>query len=1051
MKRIVSIGLLLLIMLGSQAIGQVRTITGVVTDASDRSTLPGVSIVVKGTTQGTVTNINGRYEINAASDAVLVFSFIGMVTQEVPVQGRDVINVAMNSDMVGLDEVIVIAYGTTKRESFTGVADVVSSAKIERRPVSNVSRALEGSSPGIQVTSGGGQPGAGVAVRLRGYGSVSANNAPLYVVDGMPYDGNLNDINPQDIESISVLRDASAAALYGARGANGVIMITTKRGGDRASVMNFRSTVGFVNRAAPDYPTVNEADFMLLSWEAKRNELVFRSNAPFSIEDANQMATDGILSDLGGYNPFNMGASDLFQVDPNNPWLASINPDAQLMYSDSWHDEIFRTAMRHEHQFSVNGGSETSDYFLSLSYLDEQGMAITSGFDRLAARLNVNSKPRTWFETGLNVNASLTNSDYLVAEGTSITNPFYFTRSIGPIYPVYRRGVDGQYILDDEGNRIFDYGTEGPTGEPRPTMGNANLAGSLILDDRSHVREIMGGRTYMQFNIIEGLTFRTNLSADYYSQYTTTFQNPQFGDAAGVGGRGTKQFVRNMSITWNQLFNYSRTVGLHNFDFLAGHESYQRNYNFMNATRTGYPIPGITEIGIATTATGSDSFAHEYTLEGYFSRFSYDYNNRYYASLSYRRDGSSRFHEDARWGNFYSVGLSWRITQEEFMQGIDWLDNLRFKASYGEQGNDDLNTFYVWQSFYDMGMDNNSLPGAAYARHENKELQWETSNNTNIGVDFRIFDRITTEFDYFIRASSNLLFSVPLPLSTGVDFIDMNIGTMENRGVEFRMVIDILKQADLRWSFDWNITHLKNEITKMPDELEGMITGTKRLETGRSMYDYYLREFSHVDPETGQSFYFKDIIDEEGNITGRETTSDHLTATRYFVGSAIPDFFGGFTNNFNYGNFDLSVLFTYSYGGLTYDNVWGSIINGRFWAGDYGSNIHQERTNRWRQPGDDTGQPRMQQGSASLYAGTSTWNLKDMSYITLKNVTVGYLLPNSIAQRAGISSMRLFASGDNLHIWNKHEGMDPQNNFTGVTDFNYVPVRTITFGVNLQF
>lgn len=1049
MKQIVFVLILLMGQL-SITLGQERTITGTVTDASDGSTLPGVSILVQGTTAGTVTDINGRYEIRASDQDVLVFSFIGMVNQEIPVGGRSVIDVAMESELVGLEEVLVIAYGTVRRESFTGVADVVTSERIERRPVADVSRALEGTAPGIQVTSGGGQPGEGVQVRLRGFGSISASNAPLYVVDGMAYDGNLSDINPQDIESITVLRDASAAALYGARAANGVIMITTKRGSERMSIMNFRSSVGFVNRTIPEYPTVNEREFMLLNWEALRNSLVFRGTNPLPVEEANQVATQQVIGFLGNYNPFNMSGPQLFQVDPQNPWLGSINPDAQLLYSDNWEDEIFRTAMRHEHQFSISGGGANSDYFMSLSYLDEQGMAITSGFDRLSTRVNVNARPRDWFEGGVNVNASLANSDFLLAEGTAITNPFYFTRGIGPIYPVYLRDTDGSYILDEAGNRIFDYGIgQGPQ-SPRPVMGNANLAGTLILDDRSHVREVLGGRTFMDFNILENLSFRVNLSGDYYSQYITTFQNPQFGDAAGIGGRGSRDFIRSLSITFNQLLNYSTNFGLHNLDFLAGHESYQRQINVLEATRTGFPIPGITEIGIATNMEGSNSYRDQYRLEGYFTRLSYDFDNRYYASASFRRDGSSRFHPDSRWGNFFSLGVSWRLTQEAFMQDIPWLNNLRFKASYGEQGNDALATYYAWQRFYNLGMDNFNLPGALYSRHETPDLVWETSANTNVGFDFRIFDLITGEIDYFHRESSNLLFSVPLPLSTGVPNIDMNIGTMVNSGLEFRMVVDLIRRRDLRWSLDANITHLRNEITRMPPQLEGMIQGTKRLETGRSLFDYYLREVSHIDPQTGQTHYFFDITDEQGNVT-RGTTTNHLEADRYYVGSAIPDFFGGFTNALNFRNFDLSFLFTYSVGGLMYDNIWGSLIDGRFWAGDWGSNIHSDRLNRWRQPGDETGQPRIEQGNAALYAGLSDQRLHDMSYLALKNVTLGFVVPANLTQRAGITNLRIFASGDNLFILNEIQGMDPQHSFAGTTDFTYVPVRTITFGVNLQF
>ena len=1056
MKRIVILGFMLLSMLGTQALGQTITVTGTVTDASDGTTLPGVSVVVQGTTVGTITCAEGTYEIEAPEDAVLVFSFIGMMTEEVPVEGRSVIDVEMVPELVALEEVLVIAYGTAQRESFTGVADVISSDRLERRQVSNISRALEGSAPGVQVTSGGGQPGSGLQVRLRGFGSMSASNEPLYVVDGAPFDGHINSLNPDDIESITILRDASAAALYGARGANGVVMITTKSGSpDRPPQINFSARVGTANRALPEYPRLDTDDWMVAQFDAYRNYRHFAGG--LSLEEANASTYEDLLGTLGRYNAYNMDFDELFIVDEDNPWLVSLNPEAELLWDEDFQDELFRTALRQEYQFSVSGGTEISDYYLSLGYLDEEGMAITSGFERISTRLNVNTQPVDWFETGLNVNASLSDYDFLLAEGTFTTNPFFYSRMMGPIYPVYLKDERGYNILDDDGNKILDYGQgDGPQGT-RPYAAMSNLVGSLELDDRSYKRENVGARVFTQFNILEGLNFRTTLSTDYYSQYQTTYQNPDFGDAAAFRGRGTKISIRNLSVTFNQLLNYTRAFGDHNIDWLLGHEAYFMNYNYASATRTGFPVPGITEIGIATTMEGSTSYAHEYTLEGYFTRLSYDYDNRYYASASFRRDGSSRFYKDSRWGNFWSLGLSWRVTQEDFMQGIDWLDNLRFKASYGEQGNDQLPTYYAWQSFYSLGWDNYNLPGAIYTSHENRELIWESSENFNVGFDFRVFDRVTGEFDYFIRQSTNLLMSVPLPLSTGVPEIDMNVGAMSNKGIEFRAIFDILQRRDLRWSLDLNLTHLKNEITDMPEQLEGTIVGTKRWDVGRSYYEYYLREVSHIDPVTGSTMFYYDIKDDDGEVIGRGTTSDINRADRYFIGeSSIPDLYGAFTNNIAYGNWDLSFMFSYGIGGKMYDNIYSWLMH----EGRLGYHMHEDINDRWRAPAENVGRddydtyatlPKLQHENRNLYPGVSDQYLRDMTYLALRNITLGYNLPGRLSEQIGITNMRLFVAGENVYTWNAYEGMDPQHSFHGVTDHTYVPVRTFTFGVNLQF
>jgi len=1041
----------LLLITGSVIIAQTRQITGTVKAREDGSPIPGANVTVKGTTIGAITGTDGRYMINVPQNAtILVFSFIGMVNQEVLIEGRTTIDVVLETSMVSVDEVVVIAYGTATKTAYTGSAEVVKSDQIVKIQTASAAKALEGVAAGVQVTGGIGQPGSSANIRIRGIGSVNASSSPLYVVDGAPYDGALNSINTNDIESISVLKDATSAALYGARGANGVIIITTKKGSAGQSTINFRATVGTVNRAVPEYDRVDVKDYYELMWEGWYNALVIASK--FTPENAAATAsgntTSGLVNKLGGYNSYNVANDQLVGLD------GKLNPNARLLYYDDWNENLARTGIRQDYNISLSGGNEKSKYYASVANLNEEGMVKWSYFKRLTGRVGAESQVKKWLKMDAALSGGTSKLQGFLAEGTYTTNPFYYGRLMGPIYPIWQRDTNGDIILDGNGDRMFDLG--GGTsiykwaGHTRPYAPNSNLMLTLPMDERSTALNNFSARLGTEISFLKDFKFRVSYNTDLSNYFLTTYQNYLYADAEAVKGRSTKEYRKVISYTMNEILTWAKTLGSHRVSLLAGHENYEYTWSNVYATRTGFTIP-TTELVAASVAEGNSSSSDEYSIEGYLFRGDYNFADKYYVSGSFRTDGSSRFYSDVRWGNFWSLGGSWRITQERFMENLPWINDLKLKASFGEQGNDDIGTYYGWQSLFSIsGRNNGNYNGALHSQLENKKLQWEKNSNLNVGLDFSFLDRISGTVEYFIRNSSNLLFSVPLPQSTGISSNWQNIGSMSNKGIEATLGIDILKGNLLKWNLEINATSYKNKITKMPLGTDGkpqeIVSGTKKLSEGHSIYDFWLREFAGVDSEDGSILFYKDIKDEEGEVTGRETTKDQNAASYYYVGSSIPKVYGGITNTISVKGFELSALVTYSLGGDFYDSNWASLMH----TGAFGSHWSSDILNRWQKKGDITDVPRLQNNYTAATAASSRY-LIDASYLSLRNVTLSYRIPVSISQKLDMSALNVFVSGDNLGLLCKRKGMDPQQSFAGTADFTYVPSRIVSVGLNLTF
>lgn len=1034
---------------------QTVQITGTVTSAEDGMPIPGASVLVKGTSIGVATNVDGQYTISAPATATtLVFSFVGMVSQEVAIAGRTVINVILASDAKELEEVIVIAYGVTKKESFTGSADVISAEKLEKRTVTNITKGIEGLATGVQTTSGGGQPGSSASVVIRGFGSINASTTPLYVVDGVPYDGNINAINPADIESMTILKDASAGALYGSRGANGVIMITTKRGAKKGEDMkvNFRGTYGFSQRAIPAYETMDQKQWLEYQFQAYKNQAIIDAGVDPSVAGqaalTNMVVGTGTL--VGGvseqYNPYNYKIADLI-----DPVTGKVRSDATLKWTDNWLDEVLESnPLRKDMVLSLTGGNETTKYMASIGYLDEQGLLKTTAFDRFSGRVNVDATPKDWVKFGLNLSLATTSSNFLNATGSATSNVWYSAMLMGPIYPVYMRDADGNYVLDAEGKKRFDYGNDRPSGAQK----NYNSVATLYEDKFSVKNDNVSARTYMNFldlkdGVLQGLAIKLQLGADYRTQNQHNYENPYFGNAAGSNGRAFKYNTRMLSYTFTKLLTYNRTFAdKHQIDFLAGHENYAYRYNWMYAGKTGFPFGGLYELNGAATVFAAGSYVNEYFVESYLSRLNYSFDDRYYISGSYRTDGSSRFYKDSRWGQFWSIGANWRISQEEFMADLTWINNMSVKASYGAQGNDAISdSFYAWQSLYSLSYPNAGVNGGLIGSLENRDLMWETNKNFNVGIDARLFNRVSVGIEWYNRVTEDMLMNYPIAISLGFAGFDKNIGSMVNSGLEISLSGEVVKTQDFRWTLGLMGSTVKNKVLQLADKPE-ITLGNQIIKEGEEFRSFYLPRSAGVDPATGQQLYWVFDKDADG-IPGEPYISaetSKATASRVICGSRIPDLYGSISNEFAYKGFDLSIMNTYSIGGHVLDGVYHGLMYPMY----QGNAIHTHNLRAWTTPGQMTDVPLPKVGTTKSGVITDA-DLVSASYFSIKNITLGYTLPKKWVNNLNISNIRIAAVADNLVLFTHLKGMDPQFNFTGGTDYVYTPTRTFSLSLDLTF
>ena len=1039
MVRKIVLSLIAVFVFLAYATAQNRQISGTVSDANGHP-VAGATVIVDGTSLGTTTNTAGEYTLSAPVNGTLVVTFVGFEPQQLPIAGKTRINVTMKEDAQAIDDVIVVAFGTAKKEAFTGSAAVIKSDEIAKVQTSNVATALVGRVAGVQTSSTSGDLGKTPSIRVRGFGSINAGKEPLWIVDGMPYEGDLNNLNTNDIESMTVLKDAASNALYGARGANGVIMVTTKKAKSGDAVVTIDAKWGVNSKALEEYDVITSpAQYYETHFKALYGYYAQTNPAAKAYALASSGLTSNGTGGLG-YNVYTVPEGQALigtngKLNPNATLGRKIiyNGQEYWLTPDDWIDEAYQSAFRQEYNVNISGATERSSFYASLGYLDNTGIIKSSALERYTARLKADYQAKKWLKVGGNMSyAHFSNSNGNSNEGSasSTANIFAFSAQMPPIYPVYIRDGSGRIMVDDNGYQMYDYGDKGNAGLTRPLLPGANGLQTSWLNKKKAEGNAFSGSGFVDISLYKGLKLTVNGSTNIDETRTTYLNNQYYGQFAEAGGTISKYHTRDIAYNLQQILNYNETFGKHNVGLMVGHEYYQKKYYYLSGTKSKLFSYDNEELGGAVVdGAGAHSYIDDYNSEGYFMRAQYDYAGRYFVSGSYRRDASSRFHPDHRWGNFWSVGAAWLLNQENWCDA-PWVNMLKLKASYGSQGNDNIGN-YLYTDTYSIENNNGEI-AVLFGQKGNPNITWETNTNLNIGTEFGFWNnRLSGSVDFFNRKTSDMLFAFSVPSSLGYSSYYANVGDMVNRGVEVELNADLIRTKNVLWSFNLNLTHVKNEVTYLAPEhksttvegYKGYIDGSYFVGEGLPLYTYYLRSYAGVDPETGASLWYKDVKGDDGKIT-RTKTSDYSV--------------------------DFSISFNYQIGGKVYDSGYASFMSSPYGT-TVGTNYHKDILKAWTPENKGSDIPRLQYGD-QYTTSVSDRFLTDASYLNISNINVGYTLPSKITQKFGVQKLRVYLACDNVVYWSKRQGLDPRYSFTGATNFsNYSPIRTISGGVTVQF
>ncbi len=1050
---------------------QTQTITGVVISEEDGQPVIGASVLVKGTQLGTITGVDGDFTLpNVPSSAkTLRVSYIGMQTQEVGIKPN--VKIIMKPDTEMLEEVMVVAFGTAKKSAFTGSATVVSAEKLEQSQVTSVTDALAGAVPGVTLTSNNGAPGASASIKIRGFSSLNAGNDPLIIVDGAPYSGDLSNINPNDVESMTVLKDAASNALYGARGANGVIIITTKRANMSGEAkVTFDAKWGANTRALKKYDVITDpAMYYEMHYGAMKNYYMNQMN--MSDQAAWIEANNNLFGSNGGlgYNVFTVpeGQYLIGQNGKLNPYatlgrVVNYKGRDYLLTPDDWDKVGSRTGLRQEYNFSISAANEKSSFYVSLGYLGNEGITEGSDLKRLTGRLKADYQAKKWLKVGANMSYARFDSNSLGNNGSSSStaNVWAFTTQMAPIYPAYVRNADGSIMVDGNGIEMMDYGSGINAGMQRPFIADANPIQDNKLNTRNAEGNALSGNAFVDITPLPGLKVTLNGTFNLDETRWTYVYNPYYGQFDSTGGTVSKSHQRDYDYNLQQLVSYATSFGDNNFDILLGHEYYDYRLNYLGASKSKMFSQDNHELdGAVIDGQAATSYKRRRNNEGYFGRLQYNFDERIFGSASLRRDASSRFHPDYRWGTFWSVGGAWLINKESWFYA-PWVQELKIKASVGSQGNDNIGDFRYTDVFDIINSDNKV--GTAFYSKGTKDITWETNTNFNIGAEFQLWNRVTGSIEYYRRKTSDMLFSFSVAPSLGYSSYFDNVGNMVNSGVEMDFNVNILNTRNFTWDVNLNISTLKNRLTMLdPDKqisteyaadgkgYKGYSSGNFFIAEDLPMFTWRMKEYAGVN-EDGESLWYRNTKDEEGNVTGRETTKTYADADYYITEeTSIPKVYGGFGTKLKVYGVDFGINFTYQIGGKQYDGTYAYFMSSP--SGSAGSNYHKDLLNAWTPENTGSNIPRFQLND-QYSASASTRFLTNASFLNIQNINVGYTLPSRWTKKMAISSLRLYMSAENVFYWSKRKGFDPRQSYNETTNATYYsPMRTISGGVTFEF
>jgi len=1011
---------------------QAKQVTGTVTSSDDGSPIPGVSVVVKGSTLGTITNANGEFTLNAPENETLVFSFVGMKTVEIQVTNQTVYNVKMENEVIGVDEVLVVAYGTTKRSSYTGSAQKVDSDELVGVTTSeSVDKMLSGRVSGVRVTSTTGAPGASGEIQIRGVGSINSSTTPLYVIDGVPletgtfgYTGFSSDLlstlNPEDIKSLTVLKDAAAASLYGSRAANGVVLITTKTGESGKTRYNFKATLGTSQTAMSKvYQPMSADQYIDYVNDALIGAYLY-------------WYEPGLYPDDPGYQDPEVlaRAVEYAQEDPDGGRWGITSPSANT----NWRDVIYKTGKTQDYQFSASGGGEKTNFYTSLGLNQIDGIVTGSDFTRYTGRLNLNHKSNDWLEFGIKQLLSHTVQNGFAdqsdqEQGIGFTSPLSMVFSMNPTQPVY----------NEDGTLNQDAG-----------MGNVKNALEILEPSGATTDQTYNVKRYrslsnanVNMKVLPYLSLRSTFGLDYSDSKTFIWWAPESVDGEVHNGLG--QMLTYTTIVKNASFiaDFNKEFKKHSVQVLGGYEAEGLTYKTMEGVAENYStykLPDLSNGQPLSVGSGSSSS----NLMSFLGNMNYNFDNKYYVSASIRSDGSSRLGANTRWGTFWSTSAAWRVSQEGFLSA-DWLDDFKIRASYGTNGTLPID-YYAHMGLYSFAGGYGSESAIYTIQPNNADLSWEKSYNMNVGVELGLFNKVSASVEYYHKKNKDLLMQVPLSYLTGFETSWQNIGELTNKGIEIEIHSTNIIRNGFKWNTDFNFTTISAIVDKLPngDEIISGDGGMYLLREGESINTFYLPTYAGVNPDNGMAQFYLDPDNSD------ELTYYRALAQPTIQGKAIPDFMGGISNTFSYKGFEFSFLFTYQYGGSLFD------YPGYFFHHDgvrlSSFNLAKDvENNWWKQPGDIVDNPRPVGWNGDRPDRWSSRHVLSTDHIRLKDISLTYNLPKNIAQKMYMSNVQLRVSGNNIWTWAKEDTIEPEVTLNGYRTVDTPITKNLLFGINVEF